>query len=64
MKNSVEPLAYPIRAWCKAVGHSIRHFYDLEKRGQAPRTFWIGGRRYVSKITGEAWLAEQERNTA
>ena len=63
MKN-VEPLAHPLREFCRDVcGFSIRHFYDLEARGEAPPTLWIGHRRYVRRTAGEAWLAERENVT-
>lgn len=60
MNNTVAPLAHPLRKFCTACGFSIRHFYDLEARGEAPPTLWIGHRRYVRHSTGEAWLAARE----
>jgi len=60
-QNMVFPLASPLKRFCAEVGFSLRHFYDLEKRGEAPATVRIGRRRYVRRSTGEQWLAERER---
>jgi len=40
--------AVSIPAFCKAHGISRAHFYNLRKRGLAPKTFVVGRRRLVS----------------
>jgi len=61
LEKPIYPLASPLKRWCAEVGFSLRHFYDLEARGEAPATVRIGRRRYVRRSTGEQWLAERER---
>ena len=59
-ETTIFPLASPLKQFCAEVGFSLRHFYDLEARGEAPATVRIGRRRYVRRATGEQWLADRE----
>ena len=59
MRN-VEPLAYPINDWCAAVGVSRRTYYNLKRRGEAPKVIRIGGRQFITRAEAERYLAERE----
>jgi len=50
-----------IRQFCKDAGFSVRKFYDLEAKGEAPPTVRIGKRRLVKRDTGAAWLKAREK---
>ena len=52
--------SYSIDQWCDRRGFSRGTFYNLERRGQAPRTFRVGTRRIISKTADEEWLRERE----
>ena len=55
-------LAFSINAFCKAIDCSRRHFYNLDAKGEAPKTIWIGGRRVITRPTAEQWIAEREQD--
>jgi excisionase family DNA binding protein len=46
--------------FCKRARISVRHFYALATRGEAPATVRLGRRRLVRKETGDAWLLARE----
>ena len=46
--------------FCEYTRISLRHFYAMAKRGQAPETVRIGQRRLVRKKTADAWIAARE----
>jgi len=60
MTEKIEPLAQPIKDFCQEIGFSVRTFYNLKARGEAPRVTWIGSKQYVMRDTGRAWLKERE----
>jgi len=49
-----------IPAFCKAHGISRAHFYNLLKRGKAPRTLLVGRRRLVSDESAAEWRRSME----
>jgi hypothetical protein len=55
--------AVSIPAFCKAHGISCAHFYNLRKRGLAPRTLVAGRRRLVSDESAAAWRKSMEQLT-
>jgi predicted DNA-binding transcriptional regulator AlpA len=55
--------ATSIPAFCKAHGISRAHFYNLRKRGLAPRTLVAGRRRLVSAESAAQWLRSMEQLT-
>ena len=55
-----EVLALAIPALCKASGISIRHFYELQRRGEGPPVVRLGRRRVVRREAAEAWLRRRE----
>jgi predicted DNA-binding transcriptional regulator AlpA len=49
--------------FCKAHGISRAHFYNLMKRGLAPRTLLVGRRRLVSEDSAATWRRSMEALT-
>ena len=56
--------AVSIPAFCKAHGISRAHFYNLLKRGKAPRTLLVGRRRLVSDESAAEWRRSMEETPA
>lgn len=52
--------SYSIDGWCGHHDISRRTFYDLEKIGKAPRTFYVGTRRRISAEADLEWQHERE----
>ena len=52
--------AVSISTFCKAHGISRAHFYNLMKRGKAPRTLIVGRRRLVSVEAAAEWRRSME----
>jgi predicted DNA-binding transcriptional regulator AlpA len=52
--------AISVPAFCKAHGISRAHFYNLMKRGKAPRTLVAGRRRLVSDESAAEWRRSME----
>ena len=60
-----EPLAYTIPEFCRSAKMSVRQFYVLDKRGEAPPTARYGPKmRRVLRETGKQWLKECEEADA
>jgi predicted DNA-binding transcriptional regulator AlpA len=55
--------AASISAFCKEHGISRAHFYNLMKRGLAPRTLVAGRRRLVSSESAAEWRRSMEQLT-
>jgi predicted DNA-binding transcriptional regulator AlpA len=55
--------AVSIPDFCRAHGISRAHFYNLRKRGLAPKTLVAGRRRLVSDESGAAWRNSMEELT-
>src|SRR5579859_8159688 len=58
MDDSYDALS--IDQFCKRHGFKRATYYNLIKRGEAPRFFTIGSRRFISKEAAEEWLRERE----
>jgi hypothetical protein len=59
---STRPAAYTIAQFCRLHGGlSKATFYNLRKRGLAPKTFVAGRRRLVSVETAEKWRRSMEQ---
>ncbi|HYE35669.1 hypothetical protein [Methylocaldum sp.] len=56
--------AYTIPEFCKSHRICLASFYNLEKRGQAPRTFRVGRRRLVSVEAAAEWRRAMEAQSA
>ena len=52
--------AISIRSFCEAHGISRAHFYNLMKRGLAPKTLVAGRRRLVSAESACEWRRSME----
>lgn len=53
--------SYTLPQFCKRNGISLRHFYNLEKKGLAPRTMRLGDKcRRVSAQAELDWIAACE----
>ena len=59
-----EVLAHSIPAFCELLGISVRTFYNLDDRGEAPPTFRIGSRRLIRREAALAWMQEREQAAA
>jgi hypothetical protein len=58
------PAAYTIAQFCRLhAGLSKATFYNLRKRGLAPKTFVVGRRRLVSVEAAEKWRRSMEELT-
>jgi hypothetical protein len=55
--------AVSIREFCKAHGISCAHFYNLRKRGLAPKTLVADRRRLISDESAAAWRRSMEQLT-
>ena len=56
-----QPLAYRLKDFCKIAGISLRTYYALKQRGDAPAVTKIGGRNVIRHTTAEAWLERHEQ---
>ena len=54
-------MSYTIPEWCKRHRFSRAKFYDMDKRGTAPFTFWAGRCRRISEQADEEWVRARER---
>ena len=52
--------AVSIPVFCQTHGISRAHFYNLMKRGKAPRTLLVGRRRLVSEQAAADWRISME----
>jgi predicted DNA-binding transcriptional regulator AlpA len=52
--------AVSIDAFCKAHSISRATFYNLKKRGKAPKTLLVGRRRLVSHEAAATWRRSME----
>lgn len=55
------PGAFTIHEFCKAFGFSHSQFYILDKEGKAPRSYFVGARRYVSYEAAREWQRQLEQ---
>jgi predicted DNA-binding transcriptional regulator AlpA len=55
-EQSLEPLAYQVNAFCRALGISRTSFYELMKSGDL-KTIVIAGRRLVPKTEVDRLIA-------
>lgn len=53
-------LALEIPELCAGARISIRHFYELQRRGEGPPVVKLGRRRVVRREAAEAWLRSME----
>ena len=53
--------ANSLAAWCEARDVSRAKFYLMDQAGEAPETFYVGTRRFVSKAADAKWQRERER---
>jgi predicted DNA-binding transcriptional regulator AlpA len=55
--------AHSVAEFCRAHGISRAHFYNLMKRGLAPKTLVVGRRRLVADESAAAWRRSMEQST-
>ncbi|GEM_PF-4793454 len=53
--------AKSINNFCESVDISRSSFYKLEKRGKAPKTFKVGGKRFISDQAESEWVEMMEQ---
>jgi hypothetical protein len=63
-QNSHDNGSFSIDGWCKHRGLSRAMFYELDQLGKAPRTYYVGTRRFVSSESDAAWLRDREAEAA
>jgi hypothetical protein len=56
--------SFSIDSWCKHRGLSRAMFYELDQLGKAPRTYYVGTRRFISSESDAAWLRDREAEAA
>jgi hypothetical protein len=56
--------SFSIESWCKHRGLSRAMFYELDQLGKAPRTYYVGTRRFISSESDAAWLRDREAEAA
>jgi excisionase family DNA binding protein len=47
---------YTVAEWCRSIGISIRTYYKLEERHEAPATFRVGRKVLITLESAEEWL--------
>ena len=52
--------ALSIDQFCKRHGFKRATYYNLIKRGEAPKFFTVGARRFISKEAADEWRRERE----
>jgi hypothetical protein len=63
-ENYVPPYAvYTIKGFCLAHRISKAQLYVLLRRGEGPKTYTIGRRRYISLDAATAWISRNEAAT-
>ncbi len=60
MQTAEGKLAYTFDEWCALRGISRGTAYNLEKRGQAPRMYFVGSRKFISVESDHEWVAARE----
>jgi hypothetical protein len=63
-KDYVQPAVYTIDGFCSAHSVSKAHFYALLRKGEAPKTFTAGRRRYVHRDAATEWVRRNEALSA
>jgi predicted DNA-binding transcriptional regulator AlpA len=58
--TSVEPIAYGVPQFCKAVGISERTFWSMKQAGTAPPVCRVGKRVLIRRAAAEQWLLDRE----
>jgi predicted DNA-binding transcriptional regulator AlpA len=57
MADVVIPIrARSIRAFCREYGFSKSHYYNLRRRGLAPRTLRVGAKQIVTNEAADEWV--------
>lgn len=52
--------ALSIDEFCARHGFCRGSFYNLQKRGKAPKFFHVGARRFITREAAEVWRRERE----
>jgi predicted DNA-binding transcriptional regulator AlpA len=56
--------SYTIPQWCELHEITRQTFYNLEKRGEAPKSFHVGRSRRISVDADLAWTRKLEARAA
>ena len=56
----IEPIAFGVLQFCKAVGISERTFWSMKAAGNAPPVVRIGRRVLIRRAAAEQWLRNRE----
>lgn len=59
-KPEVQRVAYSVDEFCAAHGFTRPTYYELEKRGEGPRTFRVGRRKLISVEAAAEWRRQRE----
>jgi predicted DNA-binding transcriptional regulator AlpA len=52
--------SFTIDEWCRARRMSRAMFYQLQARGDAPRTYRVGRQQRISPAADAEWVAKRE----
>jgi len=58
-RQHVQPELLSLAQACKRAGIATETAVKLAKRGEFPRTSWVGSKRVVGRRAFETWLAER-----
>jgi hypothetical protein len=56
----MEREAFTIDEFCNSHGFSRAHYFNLQHRGEGPRTMQVGARRLISREAAAQWRRERE----
>jgi len=55
---TIEKGGYSIPEWCGRYSFSRSHFYNMDKKGLAPETKKVLGRRIITREADDKWRNE------
>jgi hypothetical protein len=61
---TVQTQAYTVDGFCEAHNVPKSTYYELKKRGQAPREMQVGRRRLISAEAAAEWRRRMEAESA
>jgi predicted DNA-binding transcriptional regulator AlpA len=56
--------SFSVNEWCARRRVSRSFFYEMQQRGEAPRTYRIGNRQRITTEADAEWIAKREAEAA
>jgi predicted DNA-binding transcriptional regulator AlpA len=63
-ENNINTRAISIKDWCRAFGLCRASWYQMQARGDGPKTFRVGSRILISTQAVADWVAAREAASA